>query len=79
MLALILFALVEMDLDESAAAAVEDMEVLTTLDEAAVADEALAAAAALKAACIFPCFFSIDFPSRKAGRRSIIFCKSLLS
>ncbi len=43
MLALILFALVEMDLDESAAAAVEDMEVLTTLDEAAVAEEALAA------------------------------------
>ena len=77
MLTLILFALVEMDLDESAAAAVEDMEVLTTLDKAAVADEALAAAA-LRAACIFPCFFSIDFPSRKSGRRSIIFCKSSL-
>ena len=52
MLALILFAVVEEDVDESAAAAVEDMEVLTTLDKAAVAAEALAAAA-LQAAWIF--------------------------
>ncbi len=79
MLSLFLFEVVEEDVDESAAAMVEGIEVLTALDEAAVADEALAAAAALKAACIFPFFFSIDFPSRKAGRRSIIFCKSLLS
>ena len=50
MLALILFAVVEEDVDESAAVAVEDMEVLTTLeemlttlDEAAVAAEASAA------------------------------------
>ena len=40
MLALILFAVVEEDVDESAAAAVEDMEVLITLVEAAVAEEA---------------------------------------
>ncbi len=56
MLALILFAVFEEDVDESAAAAVEDMEVLTALDEMAVAVEALVAAA-LRAACIFPCFF----------------------
>ena len=65
MLALFLFEVVEEDVDESAAAAVEDMEVLTTLDAEAEVAEALAAAA-LQAACIFPCFFSIDFPSRKA-------------
>ena len=56
MLALFLFTVVEEDLDESAAAEVEDMEVLTTLDKTKVAAEALAAAA-LQAACIFPCFF----------------------
>ena len=56
MLALILFVVVEEDVDESAAAAVEDMEVLTTLDKVAVAEEALAVAA-LRAARIFPCFF----------------------
>ena len=56
MLALILFAVVEEDVDESAAAAMEDMEVWTTLDKMAVAVEALAAAA-LRAARIFPCFF----------------------
>ncbi len=33
MLPLILFAVVEEDVDESAAATVEDMEVLTTLEE----------------------------------------------
>jgi len=49
--ALFLFAVVEEDVDESAAAAVEDMEVLTALDEAAEAS----AAAALQAACIFFC------------------------
>ena len=63
MLALFLFAVVEEDVDEPAGAAMEDMKVLTTLDEAAVA---AVAAAALIAARIFPCFFSIDFPSRKA-------------
>ena len=52
MLALFLFEVVEKDVDESAAAAVEDMEVLMTLVEAAVAAEA-SAAAALRAACIF--------------------------
>ncbi len=71
MLALFLFAVVEEDVDESSAAAVEDMEVLMTLVETAVAAEA-AAAAALRAARIFPCFFSIDCPSRKAGWRSFI-------
>ena len=50
MLPLILFAVVEEDVDESSAAAVEDMqvlttleEVLTTLDKASVAVEASAA------------------------------------
>ena len=52
MLALILFAVVEEDVDESAAAAVEDMDVLTTLDKAEVA---AVAAAALRAARIFSC------------------------
>ena len=52
MLALILFAVVEEDVDEYAAASVEDMEVLTTLDEAAEAAEA-SAEGALQAACIF--------------------------
>ena len=52
MLALFLFAVVEEDVDESAAAAVEDMEVLTALDKTVVAAEA-AAAAALQAAWIF--------------------------
>ena len=72
MVALILFAVVVEDVDESAGAAVEDMKVLTDLNEAAEAAVALAAAA-LQAACIFPCFFSINFPSRKAGYRSV-FC-----
>jgi hypothetical protein len=71
MLSLILCAVVEEDVDESAAAAVEDMEVLTILDKVAVAEEA-SVAEALRAAHIFPCFFSIDFPSRKAGWRSFI-------
>ena len=57
MLALFLFAAVEEDVDESAAAAVEDMEVLTTLDEAAVA---AIAAEALRAACIFFRLLIID-------------------
>ena len=56
MLALILFAVVEEDVDESAAAAVEDMEVLTTLDVAAEVAEA-SAAAALREAHIFSCLF----------------------
>ena len=71
MLALILFAVIEDDVDEFAAAAVADMEVLTTLDEAAVAAEALAAAA-LRAAWIFFCLCIIDLHSRKAGWRSFI-------
>ncbi len=54
MLPLILFAVVEEDVDESAAAAVEDMELLMTLNEGAVTAEALAAAA-LQADCIFFC------------------------
>ncbi len=62
MLALILFAVVEEDVDESAAAAVEDMEVLTTLNKAAEAAEAAEtlAATALRAACIFFRLFIID-------------------
>ena len=60
------FAVVEENVDESAAAAMKDMDVWTTLGKAVVAAEA-SAAAALQAARIFPCFFSIDFPSRKSG------------
>ena len=59
MLALFLFEVVKLDVDESAAAVVEDMEVLTTLDAAAEAAEA-SAAAALQAACIFFRLFVID-------------------
>ena len=58
MLALILFAVVEEDVDESAAAAVKDMEVFKTLDKAVVVVEVLAAA--LRAALIFFCLFIID-------------------
>ena len=57
MLALILFAVVEEDVDESAAAAVEDMELFTTLDKAAVSAVSAEASAALQAGRIFPCFF----------------------
>jgi hypothetical protein len=64
MLALILFAVVVEDVDESAGAAVEDMEVLTTLDEAAVAAKALAAAA-LRAACIFLASSELTSPVRR--------------
>ena len=59
MLALILFAVVEDDVNESAAAAVEDVEVLTALDVAAKVAEA-SAAAALRAALIFFCLLIID-------------------
>ena len=53
MLALILFAVIEEGVDESAAAAMDDMEVLTTLDEAAEVTVATEASAALRAARIF--------------------------
>ena len=53
MLALFLFAVVEEDVDESAAAAMEDMEVLTTLDKAAEVTVATEASTALRAARIF--------------------------
>ena len=59
MLSLLLFAVVEEVVDEFAAAAVEDMEVLTALDKAAVAVEALATAA-LRAAWILFCLLIID-------------------
>ena len=78
MLALFLFEIVEEDVNESAAAVVEDIEELTALDKAAVAVVA-SAAAALRAACIFLRLFSIDFPSRKSGWTFVIFCKSSLS
>ena len=68
MLALLLFAVVEEDVDEYAAAAMEDMEVLTTLDKAAVAVKAVA----LQAAWILFCLFIIDLHSRKADWRSVI-------
>ena len=72
MLALILFALVEEDVDESSAAAVEDMEVLTTLDKAVVAAVAVEALAVLRVARILFCLFIIDLHRRKAGWRSFI-------
>ena len=60
MLALILCAVVEEDVDESAAEAVEDMEVLMTLDKAAVEAVAAKASAALRAARIFFRLLVID-------------------
>jgi hypothetical protein len=71
MLALILFTVVEEDVDESAAATMEDIEVLAALDAAAVAVEALAAAA-LRAALILIRLLIIDLHRRKVGWRSII-------
>ena len=71
MLALFLFEVVEEDVDESAAAAVEDMEVLTTLDTAAEVAEA-SAEAALRATLIFFCLFIIDLHKRKAEWRTFI-------
>ena len=72
MLALFLFEIVEEDVDEFAAAAVEDMEVLTALDEAAVAAVAAEALAALRAAWILFRLLIIDLHRRKVGWRSII-------
>ena len=69
MLALFLFEVVEEDVDESAAAAVEDMEVITTWDKAAVMAEAFSA---LRAAWILFCLLIIDLHRRKVGWRSII-------
>ena len=60
MLALFLFEVVEEDVDESAAAVVEDMEVLTTLDEAEKAAVAVEALAVLRVARILFCLFIID-------------------
>ena len=57
MLALFLFEIVEEDVDESAAAVVEDIEVLMALDVAAEVAVAAETLAALRAARIFPCFF----------------------
>ena len=57
MLALFLFEVVEEDVDESAAAAVKDTEVLRTLDKVA---EAAVAAEALRAAWIFFCLLIMD-------------------
>ena len=65
MFALFLFEIVEEDVNESAAAAAEDMEEITALDEAVVTTEALAAEA-LRAALIFFCLFIIDWHERKA-------------
>ena len=55
-----MFAVVEEYVDESAAAAVVDMEVLTTLDKAEIAAVAAEASAALQAARIFFCLLVID-------------------
>ena len=68
MLALFLFAVVEEDVDEFTAAAVDDIEVLTALGEMVVAAEA----AALQAAWILFCLLIIDLHSRKAEWISVI-------
>ena len=57
MLALILFAVIVEDVDESAGAAVEDMEVSAASDAVAVA---AITAEALQAACIFFRLLIID-------------------
>ena len=64
MFALFLFEIIEEDADESAAAVVEDIEVLTALDKAAVAAEALTAAA-LRAALIFFLFVHYRLTQKK--------------
>ncbi len=69
MLAQFLFEVVEEDVDESAAAVVEDMEMLTTLNEAAVAAEA-STGAALREACIFLRLCIIDLHSKKKNEDS---------
>ena len=65
-LAVILLWLIEVDADESAEVAYEDMEVFAMLDVAmvAVAAAAVAAAATLRAALIFCCLLQIVLPSR---------------
>ncbi len=68
-LAVILLPFIEVDADESAEVAYEDMDVFATLDvamaaAAAVATAAVAAAATLRAALIFFCLLQIDMPSR---------------
>ncbi len=68
-LAVILLPFIEVDADESAEVAYEDMEVFATLDvamavAAAAATAAVAAAATLRAALILFCLLRIDMPSR---------------
>ncbi len=67
-LAVILLRLIEVDADEPAEVAYEDMmEVFTTLDVAmtvAVAEAAAVAEATLRAALIFVCLLRIFMPSR---------------
>ena len=67
-----MYAVVEEDVDESAGAAMEDMEVLTKLDVAAVAAVAVEALAVLRVAWILFCLFIMDLHRRKAGCRSFI-------
>jgi hypothetical protein len=68
-LAVILLPFIEVDADESAEVAYEDMEVFATLDVAmaavaAAATVAVVAAATLRAALIFFCLLQIDMLSR---------------
>ncbi len=64
-LAVISLPLIEIDANESAEVAYEDMEVFTMLDVAMAAAAAAAATATLRVALILFCFLQIAMPSRK--------------
>jgi hypothetical protein len=78
-LAVILLPLIEVDENESAEVAYEDMEVFTTLDVAMAAAAAAAATATLWAALILFCFLRIAMPSRKTLCKYFIHRMSSLS
>ena len=69
-LAVILFALIEVDEDKSAEVADEEMELFAMLDVVVVAAEA--AVATLRAAWILSCLLGIVMPSRYALCKSFI-------
>ncbi len=74
-LAVISLRLIEVDADESAVVAYEDMEVFAMLDvamAAAAVAAAVAAAMTLWAALILFCLLQIDMPNRKTLCKSFI-------
>ena len=71
-LAVISLTLIEVDGDESAKVADEDMELFATLDVAVAVVVAAVAATALRAARIFFCLLRIVSPSRKGSYSSFI-------